>query len=240
MLAGALFYVALLVLVGTTILSAGLAMTRMTVTRMARPYLATGYQRAASSLQRSVAAQMQSGGSPYPAPAFTPIPAACANAACTYMTTERITLSSAPPSVASSCDPEETNCAANVQTNGYVREGRMSALVTVTVQDANGAKVATQDSTVILRTMSTPPYAAIAGARDAAFDDVVNAHAPGDDGGAAPATPNPCTSAIPGAADDTAVRVAYRNQATNACTDGSSWASSSYSAPSSTAGWGSE
>lgn len=238
MFAGALFYVALIALVAGTILSAGLAMTRATITRMARPYVAAGYQRAIASIEREVAADMQSGGVPYPAPTFTPLPSACANTSCTYTTTATIAVSQAGSATPGpSCDPVQTNCATNVQTNAYVAESRLTAAITVSVHDASGALVGVRSGTIVLRTMTAPPYVAIAGSRDGAFDDVLSLHAAGDDGGMPPATPDPCATTTPGAAADTTVRVAYRNTATNACTDGSSWGDSSYSTQSSSNGW---
>ncbi|HKU67104.1 MAG TPA: hypothetical protein VJP85_04935 [Candidatus Baltobacteraceae bacterium] len=240
MLAGALFYIALIALVATTILSAGLAITRMTIVRMAQPYLAAGYQRALTSLQERVSAQMQSSGLSGPMPAFTPIPAACANAACTYKTSETIALTqTAAPTAGPSCDPLQSNCAPNVQANTYVGESRVTALVTVTVTDGSGSSIAVRSASVVLRTLRTPPYVAIAGSREGAFDDVTASHGTGDDGGAPPATPNPCASASPGVSSDTAVRVAYRNAATAACSDGSAWANASYDEPASSSGWGS-
>jgi hypothetical protein len=238
-LAGALFYAALIALVATTILSAGFAMTRMTIARMAQPYLAAGYQRALTSLQEQIAADMQSGGVPYPAPTFTPIAAACANASCTYQTAETIALTdTAAPTPGPSCDPAQSSCAPNVQVNAYVAESRLTATITVTVTDNSGSTVAQRSGTTVLRTFNTPPYVAIGGSREATFDDVAGSHAVGDDGGAPPATPNPCAVATAGASDDTAVRVAYRNAATAACSDGSAWADASYGASSSSSsGW---
>lgn len=238
MLAGALFYVALIALVVTTVLSAGLAMTRMTITRMAQPYIAAGYQRAAASLQQTISSEMQSGGVPSPAPTFTPIPPACANSACTYTASETIALTQiASATPGPSCDPSQTNCAPNVQTNAYVAESRLTAAITVIVKDARGTVVATRSGSVVLRTLSAPPYVTIAGSRGGTFDDVVNSHTAGDDGGAPPATPNPCATSIAGTADDTTVRVAYRNATTNACTNGSGWADSSYGARVVPNGW---
>jgi len=237
-LAGTLAYVALIALVGATILSAGLAMTHMTVARMMHPYIAAGYQRAAVSLEQTIGANMQAGGMPFPAPTFTPIPAACANASCTYTTTETIGLTEASPATPGpDCDSSQTNCALNVQVNRYVSEGRLTASITVDVLDAKGYVVATRSGTVVLRTMLTQPYVMIAGSRDGAFDDVIDSSAAGDDGGAPPATPNPCAGAKSGAADDTTVRAEYRNQQTSSCTDAGAWANSSYSATSGSGGW---
>jgi hypothetical protein len=91
---------------------------------------------------------------------------------------------------------------------------------------------------VVLRTIATPPYVIVGGARDGSFDDIASSNAAGDDGGVPPATPDPCGTAAPGIADGTSIRVAYQNAATNACSDGSTWRSSSYNvSTSSTAGW---
>ncbi|HET6895982.1 MAG TPA: hypothetical protein VFH72_11430 [Candidatus Baltobacteraceae bacterium] len=239
MLAGTLYYIALIALVATTILSASLAMTRMAVARMAQPYIAAGYQRALTSLQESIAAEMRSGGMPNPLPTFAPLPSTCANATCTYTATETIALTdSSEPTPGPSCDPSQTNCAANVQTNAYVAESRVTALITVTLKDQAGSIVATKTGTSVLRTFDAPPYVAVAGSREGNFDEATSARTAGDDGGTAAATPNPCVSALPGTTDDTSVRVAYRNAKTSACTDGSSWGNSSYSMHGSSSGWG--
>lgn len=238
MLAGALYYVALIVLVALTILSAGLAMTRATVARMAQPYIAAGYQRAVTLLQQTISSDMQSGGVPYPAPSFTPLPAACANTACTYKSAETIALTTAgTPAGGTACDASQTNCAPNVERNAYVRESRLTATITVTVTTSAGSVLATRSGAVILRTFSTPPYVALAGTRDGTFDDIASSQTAGDDGGAPPATPNPCASPASGIADDTTVRVAYHNTSSGACTNGSSWSDSSYSSSSSSTGW---
>ena len=238
MLAGALYYIALVALVGATILSAGLAMTRVTISRMAQPYITAGYQRALASLEQTVSSDMQAGGVPYPAPTFTPIPAECANAACTYKTSETIALTTAAAPVnAAACDASQTNCAPNVQSNAYVAESRLTAQISVTVTDASGATVAMRTGAVILRTFDAPPYVGVAGSREGTFDDIASLHAAGDDGGAPPATPNPCASVSPGVVDDTAVRVAYHNASSGACANGSSWSDASYSSTTATNGW---
>jgi len=239
MLGGALYYVALIALVATTILSASLAMTRMAVTRMAQPYLAAGYQRALTSLQERIAADMRSGGMPNPLPTFTPLAPMCANATCTYTAAETLALAqSTEPTPGPSCDPSQSNCAVNVQTNAYVGESRLTALITVTLKDSAGSIVATRTGTSVLRTFEGPPYVAVAGSREDNFDETSSARTTGDDGGTAAATPNPCASANAGAADDTSVRVAYRNVKTAACTDGSTWGNASYTMSGSSDGWG--
>ena len=237
MLAGALSYVAVIALVAASILTAGLAMTRGTLTRMAQTYLSAGYQRAAASLQQTAASTVQNGG-PFPLPAFTPMPPACANAACTYTTTATIALSQASPATPGpSCDASHTACASNVEVNRYVSEGRLSATITVNVLDARGALVASRSSDVLLRTFAAPPYAALAGSREGTFDDVAGPVAAGDDGGAPAATPNPCAASTAGTASDTAIRVAYRNLSSGACSNGSAWQNASYDARAAPRGW---
>jgi hypothetical protein len=122
--------------------------------------------------------------------------------------------------------------------NRYVAEGRLTASITINVLDAKGYAIATRSGMVVLRTMKTPPYVTVAGSREGTFDDIASSANAGDDGGLPPATPNPCTAAAAGVADDTAVRVEYRDQKTPSyCTDASAWADSSYSARSASSGW---
>lgn len=229
----ALFSIALVAVIASTFLSAGLAMTRATVHRLAQTYAAAAFARAQASLQQTLAADLRAGPLPSPLPAFTPIPATCVDASdpCRYTSAEAIALTQlALPASVPQCDVSTTNCASNEQANGYVDESRVSARITVTIAAASdGAILATRTRDVILRTMETPPYVVVAGNRDASFDDVVGRHALGDDGGVAAATPDPCaTTFVPGTSDDTVVRVAYRNQVTNACTDGNAWRTESY------------
>lgn len=154
------------------------------------------------------------------------------------LTGASIRILNATPAVGPICDASQNNCAPNVQSNGYVGENRIAARIMVTVLSAGGVPLATRSSDVIVRTTQTPPYAALAGARDGAFDDVTGGASPGDDGGTLPATPNPCGSAAPGSSADTTVRVQYRNTATSACTDGSSFGNASYTtSPGAPAGW---
>ena len=227
MLANALFFVALLAVAATTFLSAGLAMTRAAGTRLAQSYLSEGYQRAVSALQQSVAAQIQSGHGASPLPTFTPLPAQCAGTQtpCTYETSAVISSVTA------------ASAATNEQANSYVNEARVAARITAIVTNSAGVQLATRSSDVLLRTIATPPYVLISGARDGSFDAITTRHTAGDDGGLPPATPDPCNTAAAGESDDTAIRVAYENAETNACADGSSWRSPAYPTPTSVPAW---
>jgi hypothetical protein len=237
-LGAALCYIALCVAVSSAFLSAGLAMTRATMHRLSQTYIAIGYQRAASSLQQTFAQDLRGGSLPDPLPTFTPIPPACVNneIPCRYTTSETIALTEgSTPNQVDGCDVEKTNCASNVQANAYVNESRLTARITVTVSTAAGAALAERKSDIIFRTMNTPPYVVLAGTRDWTFDDIASMHALGDDGGLPPATPNPCQTSAANTSDDTVVRVQYRNTVSNACTDGSTWSTSSYDIQNATA-----
>jgi hypothetical protein len=223
-----------------TFLSAGIAMTRATIHRVAQTYVAAGFQRAEFTLEQALVNDLQQGAAPSPLPTFTPLPPVCVDSSnpCRYQTSETIAVTQTSQAAMSTvCDTTQTNCASNEQANSYVNESRVTARIGVNVIAADGSTLATRSVDVILRMMKTPPYFAIAGTRDATFDDVAAGNASGDDGGITPATPNPCATAALGTTDDTAVRVAYRNQITNACSDGSSWRTASYNSNSGVQGW---
>lgn len=229
MLLNAVFYGALLALMATTVLSAGLAMTRASVHRIAQRYVASAYQAAQANVQLALASDMQSGGLPSPMPSPSPASARCVNASCTFKSTTAVAytmVASATPSAA--CDPAQTNCAIAEEQNPYIGEGRLTARISVTITDSNQHPLAARTGDVTFRTLRRAPYAVAAGFRDEGFDDVASGNASGDDGGVTPATPNPCASAGPGTSDDTTIRVAYRNSVTNACSDGSILQSQSY------------
>ena len=226
MVLNALFYVLLLAVLTFAVLGTGLNAARIAVREHAKSAFAAGFARADAVLIQTVGAQLRSSGSVSPLPSFTPLPAECTDGACTGTLSETIAVTQiAAPSPVPSCDPAVSQCATNVQTNPFVNESRIAARITVTLAAANGAAIATRSAGVIVRTMQTPPYAAIAGSL-------------GDDGGAAPATPNPCAAWVAGSSADTQVRVQYRNIAGAGCSDASSWSAASYSSvPDSPAGW---
>ncbi len=241
MFGNALLYVALLAVACATFLSAGLAMTRVTIHRQAENYLTAGYQRAMWSVQQTLATDLQNGPLSSPLPTIAPIPAACVDSShpCRYETSETIAFTQlSTPAPVATCDAR-TNCAVGEQANAYVDEGRITARISVTVTSADGSALAVRTDDAIFRTMRTPPFVVLAGTRDGSFGDIAGAHAAGDDGGSLASTPaDPCATPVPGTSDDTQVRVAYRNTSTGACSNGSSWRTSSYdSSQSAPAGW---
>lgn len=212
MFAQALLSLTLIAFVVSTILSAGLLHARMTVHRVAESYLNQGTQRAVDALLGALG-NYESARSPQGAlPSIAPLPPVCVDNStpCRFTTEADITFESPAPSY-------------NRQTNPYINEDRVGAQITATVRASDGSPLASRASHLILRVTTSPPYVAIAGARDQTFGNVAPAGQTGDDGGLPPATPNPCSSTTQGTADDTVVRVAYQNAQTGACTDGSIW-----------------
>ncbi|HEY8315169.1 MAG TPA: hypothetical protein VIG51_13490 [Candidatus Baltobacteraceae bacterium] len=217
MLANALFVIAVIGLAATTMLSAGMAMTRASVHRIAQRYLVTGYQQAAMLARTTLAGDIAGGRidprSPTQLPAIAPLAPQCATASvpCAMYVAATIALDGSAGRLG----------AVNLESNGSVNEGRLWALVTVNVTAADGTMLATRAQTLTLRTFATPPYVTVAGARDASFDGIAQASNLGDDGGIEATGATAC-SALP-APDETVVRVQYRNAQTGACVDGSRW-----------------
>lgn len=227
MLLNALFSVVLIAAVSIAFLSTAFTMARTSARRNAEAYLPYGFRYAVSVLEDRLRTQIRSGAFPSALPSFTPLPAQCAGPAgsCTFRANATIAVEQTLPSPSPSCDPAAAECAQGVQRNAYVREDRLSALIRVAVSTPGGIEFASRTALVSLRTFESPPYVALAGTPD-------------EDGGIAPATPNPCASLSPGTAADTSARVIYRNAVTGACSDGAVWSDASYDVPQAGAsGW---
>ncbi|HEY8296929.1 MAG TPA: hypothetical protein VIG32_02775 [Candidatus Baltobacteraceae bacterium] len=228
MLANALFFASVIALAATTILSGGLAMTRASEHRIAEQYLTAGFERAAAAARETIASRLRDGAvdprALAPALSVAPLPARCAGETvpCSFYTGARVTfdnvqnvrVSSSP----AACDAATTNCAENLESNDRVDEGRLAARIVVDVSAPDGTVLATRTQTLTLRTFAAPPYATIAGVRDASLADTVASE--GDDGGHAVPAGADCG---PVAGDETVVRVQYRNAVSDACANGSRW-----------------
>lgn len=209
------------------ILAAGMTMARVAVARESTLYASAEYQRAGEALRASVAAQLQAGTPAANLTTPSPLAPACADERCAFRSSATFTLLPAQdPSEDAGCANGAAACAQSEERNPYISEGRLAARVAVTVTDAASHALQIRSGTIVLRVMSAPPYALVAGSGI------------GDDGGLPAATPNPCASPLAGDAVDTTVRVAYRNAVSGACTDGSSFSSGAYAQPSSAPpGW---
>lgn len=221
MLLNALLCAALLASISLAVVTAGLAMTRTAITRAAQTASASAYRRAAGAVYSRLSDAMQTGG---PLPAFTPLPEECEESKCAFRTSATVVLRA--PVTPRGCSVSGDTCARNEESNPYVDEGRVTARIAVVVKGADGSTLATRVRDLTLRTFHTAPYVAPAAASDATIDAFANP--PGDDGGAPPATPNPCASPGSAAANGTAVRVAYVDTSSARCTDASAWRDSAY------------
>jgi hypothetical protein len=228
-LANALVCVALVAIAANAMLSAGLVSERIAVRRIAQEYAAQEYGNALDRLVSDVEDYARGGAFPSPLPELSPIPAHCADPdpPCAFSGSATLTVLRRDPATPVPCGTDSA-CAANEETNRYVNEGRIVARVSIDVRSADGTVLAQREHDVTLRTFSTAPYVAIAGAADLTGDTTPGQAPRGEDAGAIPVTPNPCTPASPGQAGDTVVRVAYENAQTGACLDGSSWRTSGY------------
>ncbi|MDQ2681119.1 MAG: hypothetical protein M3Y21_08885 [Candidatus Eremiobacteraeota bacterium] len=239
MLGAAAFMSAVIVLLSLTMLQAELAFSRARVHQLAAKYLAVGYGRAVSSLETQLetgiaAKTIDPRSGPFPA-SFN-LPANCATHAvpCDFSVAAQVSVDTtqvvAPLGAPSGCsDPNADDCGHNLQANGFVDEGRVSALVTVTVSAPGGATLATRSTNITLRTFASAPYIAVASARDRTFDDVTLHAASGDDGG----QPNGSSGA-----SDTRVNVIYRKRTTGQQTAANNWQDASWSDGSAnTSGW---
>lgn len=221
MLLNALLCAALLASIALTVVTAGFAMTRAAVTRAAQTASVAAYRRAAGVVYARLSDAMRTG---TPLPAFTPLPDTCEGSRCAFTTSATIALRA--PGAPRGCTVSGDACARNEESNPYVDEGRVVARIVVAVKGADGSTLSTRERDLTFRTFRTPPYVAAAAASDDTLDAFANP--PGDDGGAPPATPNPCASSGPASASGTAVRVVYVNAADQRCTNASAWRDAAY------------
>ena len=230
MLANAIICLALIAFAANTILSASLITVRASVRRLAQTHLNQGSQRAIDALQSGIAAYAQSTGLQGPLPTFTPLPERCAQGQMPCAFTTSATISLVRNDIATTPSPCDaaSPCASNEQANPYVFERRIVARISVAVRAAEGSVLAIRELDVTLRAMTASPYAAIVGTRDRSVDAIAPEEPAGEDAGRPAATADPCAMGSAGVADDTVVRVAYENAATGACSDGSSWRTTSY------------
>jgi len=229
MLANAMVCVALVALAANTLLSAGLVSERIVVRRAAETYLNREYERASQALLSEIAPFASAGSFPDPLPSFTFAPA-CADerTPCSFMSSAQVTPQLGDSDSPAPCDTVSV-CANNEQQNAFVAERRIIARISVAVQTGDGSLLASRNYDLTLRALRTPPYVAIAGARDETAEAALTGSPPGEDAGRPPATANPCAPGSPGMSDDTVVRAAYVNAQTGACSDAGTWRSSAYS-----------
>lgn len=219
MLVRSIFCIALLCALGSVVVRAVATLADARMHRAASVAAQRAFSSATAQIRARIAAQIQAGSDPRSislqgfdvAPACTASDAAHACALSAVASVASTLAGGIGSTSAATCPPP---CAANVQENDSVDEGRISARVHVTVSAADGTIYARRDRYAIFRTMRVAPYAQLGGTRDASDATISAGSAEGDDGG------------IP---DATTANVRYVNARTGATLDGNAWATRSWS-----------
>lgn len=211
MLANVAVIAAIVALAVTTSVSATYAAAKAVIHRNAERYADAAFADALANVRDRIASNIAAG---EPMPSFTPSPPqpVCGpnDASCAYYASSNVTL--------------ETSAAitSNMEADANVSEDRITADIVVTILAPDRTILSVREKRTSLRTLRTPPYAVIAGARDATADFTAQP-VEGDDGGLPPSAPNSACS--PSTNDETLVRAQYYNDASGACTDESTWKS---------------
>lgn len=198
MLLRTLFLLAMIAVIGETIVHASGALAKAALHRRALVAAHSALASATQTAQQAIATAMQEG-TPLALPAASSTCALATRVGCALVATTDVR--TAPVSAAASKQCPDTNCVIYTQANDTVSEDRITIAIVVSVAPASGDAVAQRASTVTFRTMHVPPYAVIAGSSDATLDALTNGGT-GDDGGAN----------VAGAG--TLVNIVYRNGAT--------------------------
>jgi hypothetical protein len=183
MLLRTVFLLALLAVLGETIVhgaaSLAQAALRQRALDAARLAFVSGVRTAQASVAQSIAANPQTSNFVAPAPIAT-----CAYAdanGCQINVQTNFAVQSAVPAPSPSACPG-TACTIVLQSNSAVSESRASFAIASIVSAASGATLASRNGIVAFRTFATPPYASIVGGTDATLDALINGGA-GDDAG---------------------------------------------------------
>ena len=185
MLLRTMFLLALLAVLGETIVhgaaSLAQAALRQRALDAARLAFVSGVRAAQSSVAQSIAANPQTSTFAVPSPIAT-CAYADANGCEINVHTTFVAQSAAPAPSPSLCPG--TACTIVLQSSSAVSEARASIGIASVVSAASGATLASRSGVVAFRTFATPPYASIVGGTDATLDALING-GPGDDAGSA-------------------------------------------------------
>lgn len=183
MLLRAIFILALLTIVGETIVhgAGALAATALHHRALdaARTALVSGVRTAQSSVAETIAANPSATAFPVPAPTAT-----CAYAdggGCELLVATSFASASATATPAACA---QNGCTVMLQRNSAVSEARASFTIVTTVSAPGGAQLAARSGVAAFRTFALPPYASLVGGVDASVDALMNAGAADDAGSA--------------------------------------------------------
>jgi len=217
-----MFLLALLAVIGETILHAAASLSRAALHQRAVAVAQTQFSAAATEAQQTIALAIQGGADPSAIVPVMPSAApACAmqNATGCALTAATSVTSASPMPSASGCP--NTNCTIYTQNNDAVSEGRVVLAIVSTVTSPSGAVLAQRSGTIAVRTFRVPPYASMAGSLDAANGSAAST---GDDGGAATGSA-------------TLVNAVYQNAVTGKLLPGNVWQSQQQSPVAVTPPW---
>lgn len=236
MLLNAAFACVLMAIVAGAFLCSGLAVTRAVIHHGAQQALIVGYQRGRSAVMQALASAAQDAVPLQAIPAIAPMAAQCVDTedSCRYRAAETILFTGYASDPEHSCS-SQNSCLRSEQQNPYVGEGRIRARISVIVTGRGGEQLASQSSVLLLRTLHTPPYVVVSGARDIRLDAAGEPLQTGDDGGVR-ASFDPCGTPPSDTPGDTAVHVVYRRTSDGHCTSGDHWEDTSV-APDPPAHW---
>lgn len=209
MLLRTMFLLALLSLIGETIVHGAGALARTTLHYRAlgalRAQLISTVSLEQATIARAIAANQDPRSVPVPTPS-----AACVLSdatGCRLLAHAEIALPSAAPLATPSACPG-SDCTAYLQANDSVAEGRIPVTVSAKVTSMDGTVLATRNASVTFRTFNTAPYAVLAGSLDATLDDIARKQNDDDGGATSGATTlvnveyvnaaNPAATPIPG------------------------------------------
>ena len=184
MLLRAMFLLALISLLGETIVHGAGALAqsslRFRALSAARTEIAAAISNEQASIAQAIASKTDPRSVPLPSPEPTCVFSDGAN--CSIQAQAQLSLASAEPSATPSACPE-ASCTIYLQGNDNVAEGRLAVNVFANVTASDGTVLASRSATVTFRTFNTAPYATLAGSLDATLDDIARGEN-GDDGGA--------------------------------------------------------
>ena len=175
MLLRTMFLLALLAVVGETIVHGAASLAQVALQQRALDVARTAF---VSGVHAAQAAVLQG---ETPAPTATCAYADAKGCEIDVRTTFATPTPAAPPTP-SACPG--TNCTVVLQANSAVGEARASFLISSVVSAASGAQLASRTGMVTFRTFGSAPYAAIAGGTDGTLDALMNGGT-ADDAGAA-------------------------------------------------------
>ncbi len=175
MLLRTMFLLALLAVVGETIVHGAASLAQVALRQRALDVARTAF---VSGVHAAQAAVVQG---------RTPAP----TATCAYADVDGceidVQTTFATPTPAAAPTPSAcpgTSCTVVLQANSAVGEARASFIISSVVSAASGAQLASRIGMVTFRTFATAPYASIAGSTDGTLDALMNGGT-GDDAGAA-------------------------------------------------------